>query len=127
MDKNKRNRIIAAAFIIIFFFVMTGTCAQASVLETRNCVCSSMRVKTYFRIKYYSKSNSVKMKEGGRGVKLIIDCSKNLKGKRVTWSTSNDKVVTVSNGYLNAVGKGTANITAKTGRYSYTIKVVVRR
>ena len=126
MDKNKRNRIIAAAFIIIFF-VMTSTCAQASVLETRNCVCSSMRVKTYFRIKYYSKSNSVKMKEGGKGVKLKIECSRNLKGKYVKWSSSNEKVVTVNNGYLRAVRKGTAYITAKAGKYSDTIRVVVRR
>lgn len=45
--------------------------------------------------------------------------------KTVTWSTSNSKVATVSNGKITAVGEGTAAITAKVGGYSATCKVTV--
>lgn len=53
----------------------------------------------------------------------------NANNKKVTWKTSNPKIVNVSNGYLTAVAKGTATITctAKDGSGKYatcTVKVV---
>ncbi len=45
--------------------------------------------------------------------------------KTVTWSTSDAKVATVSNGVVAAVGKGTATITAKVGEFTATCKVTV--
>lgn len=49
----------------------------------------------------------------------------NAANKTVTWSTSNAKVVTVSNGKITAAGNGTATITAKTGDKTVTCKVTV--
>lgn len=45
--------------------------------------------------------------------------------KTVTWSSSNSKVATVSNGKITAVGEGTATITAKVGKFTATCKVIV--
>ncbi len=45
--------------------------------------------------------------------------------KTVTWSTSDSKVATVSNGTVTAVGAGTATITAKVGSFTQTCKVTV--
>lgn len=51
----------------------------------------------------------------------------NATNKTVTWTTSNDKVATVVNGVVTAVGKGTATITAaadgKTATCTVTVKV----
>lgn len=51
----------------------------------------------------------------------------NATNKTVTWTTSNDKVATVVNGVVTAVGKGTATITAaadgKTAACTVTVKV----
>lgn len=51
----------------------------------------------------------------------------NATNKTVTWTTSNDKVATVANGVVTAVGKGTATITAtaggKTAACTVTVKV----
>lgn len=51
----------------------------------------------------------------------------NATNKTVTWKTSNDKVATVANGVVIAVGKGTATITAaadgKTATCTVTVKV----
>lgn len=45
--------------------------------------------------------------------------------RTVTWSTSDSKVATVSNGKVTAVGNGTAVITAKVGSFQKTCKVTV--
>lgn len=45
--------------------------------------------------------------------------------KTVTWSTSNKKVITVSQGKIKAVGNGTATVTATAGGKSATCKVTV--
>lgn len=45
----------------------------------------------------------------------------------VSWSSSNNDVVTVKNGVVKAVGNGTAAITATAGEYSATCEVTVAR
>lgn len=45
----------------------------------------------------------------------------------VSWSSSNNDVVTVENGVVKAVGNGTAAITATAGEYSATCEVTVAR
>ena len=45
--------------------------------------------------------------------------------KTVTWSSSNTKVATVSNGKITAIGEGTATITAKVGSFTATCEVTV--
>lgn len=43
----------------------------------------------------------------------------------VTWSSSDKSVVTVKDGEITAIGKGTATITAKVGEYTATCKIIV--
>lgn len=50
----------------------------------------------------------------------------NATNKTVTWTTSNDKVATVANGVVTAVGKGTATITAAADGKTATCKVTVK-
>ena len=50
----------------------------------------------------------------------------NATNKTVTWTTSNDKVATVANGVVTAVGKGTATITAAAGGKTATCTVTVK-
>ena len=45
--------------------------------------------------------------------------------KTITWSSSNENVIKVTNGKVTAVGKGEAVVTAKVGNFSATCKVVV--
>lgn len=45
----------------------------------------------------------------------------------ISWKTSNPKVATVSNGTVNAVGEGTATITASVAGKSQACKVTVKR
>jgi len=45
--------------------------------------------------------------------------------KTVTWKSSNEKVATVKNGKVTAVGLGTATITATAGGKSSTVKITV--
>ncbi|MDD3363018.1 MAG: Ig-like domain-containing protein [Hespellia sp.] len=45
--------------------------------------------------------------------------------KTATWESSDEKVATVANGEITAVGKGTATITAKVGAFTATCDVVV--
>ena len=47
--------------------------------------------------------------------------------QKVTWSTSNKNVATVSNGKIVAKKAGTVKITAKTGKKSYICKVTVKK
>ncbi len=70
-----------------------------------------------------------KVKLNKTKVTLAVGESTTLKmngtSKKVTWSTSNKKVATVSKGKVTAKKKGTANITAKIGNKKYTCKVTV--
>ncbi len=50
----------------------------------------------------------------------------NATDKTVIWSSSNEKVATVSNGTVTAVAKGTATITAKAGDKTATCTVTVK-
>lgn len=45
--------------------------------------------------------------------------------KNVTWTSSDKSVVTVDNGKITAIGRGTATVTAKVGTFSVTCKVTV--
>lgn len=46
--------------------------------------------------------------------------------KQISWSSSNNKIATVSNGVVKGVGAGVATITAKVGNYSATCEVTVK-
>ena len=62
-------------------------------------------------------------------VTLLVGQSTTLKVKngsgKVTWKSSNAKVVTVKNGKLTAKKKGSANVTAKVAKKTLKCKVTV--
>lgn len=55
----------------------------------------------------------------------VTDEDGNVVSDAVTWSTSNAAVATVSNGFVQATGEGSADITAAVGTASATCKVTV--
>lgn len=59
------------------------------------------------------------------GKTLYIQASISPSGTYVNWTSSNPAVATVSNGYVLAVSKGTAVITATSGSYKATCNVTV--
>lgn len=66
----------------------------------------------------------------GSGVGLAVSYSYTGKltanDKKVTWTTSNNKVATVSGGYVKGIKAGTATITATIGGKKATCKVTVK-
>lgn len=59
------------------------------------------------------------------GGEYILIASKSPSDATVTWSSSNDEVATVSNGYVVGVSAGTATITASIPGASDTCEVTV--
>lgn len=74
-------------------------------------------------------STTMNLEVGQTGTLTATVKPDNATNKTVTWKTSNDKVATVANGVVTAVGKGTATITAaadgKTATCTVTVKVPV--
>lgn len=72
-------------------------------------------------------SKTLNLEVGQTGTLTATVKPDNATNKTVTWTTSNDKVATVANGVVTAVGKGTATITAaadgKTATCTVTVKV----
>ncbi len=59
-------------------------------------------------------TNSVNLTVGNTATLTATISPENATNKSVTWSTSNDEVVTVVDGVVTAVGAGTATITVTT-------------
>ena len=74
----------------------------------------------------YIAENNISLKKDATYELFAVVSPTNATDKKVTWSTSDAKVATVSNGVVKAVGKGTATITAKTSNgITKTCKVTV--
>jgi len=73
-------------------------------------------------------NGALNLSTGGRDIPLTATVRpSNATDKTVTWSSSDDKVVTVSGeGLLHIVGEGTATVTAKVGEVSDSITVTVK-
>lgn len=86
-----------------------------------------------------SYSAETKVKVDGSGVTLntyeigeffpgqtyILEAQTSPEGQTVTWTSSNEKVVTVADGVVTAVGAGEATITVSFGNYSESCTVTV--
>ncbi len=73
-------------------------------------------------------SSSTEILTKGEGKTIYVTYNpNNVTDKTLYWSSSNEKVVTVSEGYVKAVGEGTATLTArsKDGNKTASCKVVV--
>lgn len=71
-------------------------------------------------------STTMNLEVGQTGTLTATVKPDNATNKTVTWTTSNDKVATVANGVVTAVGKGTATITAAAGGKTATCTVTVK-
>lgn len=71
-------------------------------------------------------SKTLNLEVGQTGTLTATVKPDNATNKTVTWKTSNDKVATVANGVVTAVGKGTATITAAAGGKTATCTVTVK-
>ena len=71
--------------------------------------------------------NTMSIKKGASGSLTATVSPSNATNKKVTWTSSNTSVATINNGTVNAVGTGTATITARTadGGKTASCKVTV--
>ncbi|GBF75855.1 hypothetical protein PA598K_04288 [Paenibacillus sp. 598K] len=72
----------------------------------------------------------IRMDQGDQPVKLTATVyPSNASDKRVTWSTDNPAVATVSDGWVTAVGGGSTDITVRTvdGGYTRQARVIVKQ
>ncbi len=72
------------------------------------------------------KESTLRLTEKGKGKQLTLtlqNVPQTVTAKDVKWTTSNSKVATVKDGYVTAVGAGTATITASYGGEKVTCKV----
>lgn len=90
--------------------------------DSENCKCEAVNVSVS-SVKV-SKS-SLSLTVGGSATVTATVNPSNAKDKTVTWKSSNEKVATVKDGKITAVGAGTATITATAGGKSATVKVTV--
>lgn len=70
--------------------------------------------------------NQVTLYTGKASKSVVVTANVTGASQNVTWSSSNTKVATVSNGTIKAVKKGTATITATANGVSATVKVTVK-
>lgn len=69
---------------------------------------------------------STSLKKGGRDtLSVSYNPDNTTESKSVTWSSSDSKIATVSDGKITAIAPGTAVITAKVGNHTATCKVTV--
>lgn len=87
----------------------------------------TLKAKTVAVTSVAVSPKTLNLEEGQTGTLTATVKPDNATNKTVTWTTSNDKVATVANGVVTAVGKGTATITAaadgKTATCTVTVKV----
>lgn len=95
--------------------IITAKNGELSASVTVNVIASSLTL---------SKSNVVLNLEKGIIKDTLVADVKNVEGA-VTWTSSNNDVVTVNNGEIQAVKGGYAIITATVGELSQTCEVVV--
>lgn len=101
------------------------TCEEGYKLvngDSKDCKCekinvevSSVSLNTYY----------VTLVVGGNTTVYATVNPSNANNKTVTWKTSNASVATVSNGYIHAVGEGTATITAVASGKTASVTVTV--
>lgn len=101
------------------------TCEDGYVLvdgDTENCKCVKSTVNvTSVKL----NKTSVSLTVGDTTTITATVNPSNASNKTVTWKSSNEKVATVKNGKITAIGEGTATITATAGGKNSTVKVTV--
>jgi len=70
----------------------------------------------------------IELEEGQTAIFTATVLPENATNKNITWTSSNESVVVISNGIINAVNEGSATITVKTedGNYTATAQIIVK-
>lgn len=93
-------------------------------VQKKDVATTSLKLKNASSGKYMANSVTLKRKQKLKVTPVIAPVTST---QKVIYTTSNEKVATVaSNGQITAKRKGTAYITAKSGRKSVKIKVTVK-
>lgn len=107
--------------------VVVGNSEDVEIDNTVSPAVVTVEAKTIKVTSVAVSPTSLNLEVGQTGTLTATVKPDNATNKTVTWTTSNDKVATVVNGVVIAVGKGTATITAaadgKTAACTVTVKV----
>ena len=103
-----------------------GTATITAKVGSKTATC---KVTVKAPITSLSLSKTTATVEVGKSVALSVTYApaNTTDSKTVTWTSSNTKVATVSNGTIKGVAAGTATITAKMGSKTVTCKVTVKQ
>lgn len=95
----------------------TSNATRTVIVKSKNIVVTGISITP----------NVVELSKGQTKTLTVSYTPSNATNKTLTWSSSNDNVVTVLNGVITAKNKGEANITATTtNKVKATIKVIVK-
>ena len=107
--------------------VVVGNSEDVEIDNTVSPAVVTVEAKTIKVTSVAVSPTSLNLEVGQTGTLTATVKPDDATNKTVTWTTSNDKVATVVNGVVTAVGKGTATITAaadgKTATCTVTVKV----
>lgn len=107
--------------------VVVGNSEDVEIDNTVSPAVVTVEAKTIKVTSVAVSPKTLNLEVGQTGTLTATVKPDNATNKTVTWTTSNDKVATVANGVVTAVGKGTATITAaadgKTATCTVTVKV----
>ena len=106
--------------------VVVGNSEDAEIDNTVSPAVVTVEAKTIKVTSVTVSPKTLDLEVGQTGTLTATVKPDNATNKTVTWTTSNEKVATVANGDVIAVGKGTATITATAGGKTAACKVTVK-
>lgn len=106
--------------------VVVGNSEDVEIDNTVSPAVVTVEAKTIKVTSVTVSPKTLNLEVGQTGTLTATVKPDNATNKTVTWTTSNDKVATVANGVVTAVGKGTATITAAADGKTATCKVTVK-
>lgn len=104
------------------------TASYGSVSKTANITVSPVNICNNALV---LSENSVTLSDNGTvtltAKRQHTNCGQQtVSNSDITWTSSNEKIVTVTNGVVKVVGSGTATITASYGGYTDTCSIIVK-
>lgn len=106
--------------------VVVGNSEDVEIDNTVSPAVVTVEAKTIKVTSVAVSPKTLNLEVGQTGTLTATVKPDNATNKTVTWTTSNDKVATVANGVVTAVGKGTATITAAADGKTATCTVTVK-
>ena len=101
--------------------------SDSGVIDTSYTNATINVTKALKGISFADNKNSAELNVGQTdSLTVVYDPADTTDDKTVTWTTSKESVVTVSNGTVTAVGPGTATVTAKVGDKTATCEYTVK-